>query len=497
MRVARATPITYSALIPVAVAVGAGVVLVPSAVLTATVAVVFACMIALRPIWTAHVALFLAATTLPAALPYYLPAGPTDVFLFEPLLYIAAVHAVWRYPPGRAAVRCIVAFALLVGVALVHGYVVGHSVVVMLREGRGLGAVGAALVLTACLLGTAHARGLLRTLGWSLWTSALFTVLGSATGLPLNGRIENAGLYINGVEESTAALRLLTPASHVADAVLSACLALLVTRRAGMRRLLPFLVPALVISFLGFSRNTLLCIAAAMVVAVLLDRSRRVLIGTLHILGATAVVLSVLVAIVATNVPGSAWVSLQGEAFYERVILGAFDSEVRRRDSSAVAREVENDFALAAVRDAPITGHGLGYAYRPAYGARDTFTATVGPYYVHNFYLWLLVKTGALGLVLWLLVAVQPLLPHVRRPTSQGVALVGATAGLLLVCLVAPLPTGIDDGGSVVTGVLLGGLVSRHAARRPVDGVGRPGEPNASTAAETRPAADTLGRGPG
>jgi O-antigen ligase len=465
VRVARITPVTCCGVALAAAAVGGGVVLSPLAVLAATAAVALVSVVVLRPLWTAHIALFLAATTLPAALPYYLITGPTALFLFEPLLYAAAVYVLLKHPPGRAAIRCVVVFALLLVIPLVHGYVVGHSVVVMLREARGLGAVGAALIVSAGLIGTRHARGLLTTLCVSLWTSAVFTVLGSAVGLPLNGRIENTGLFINGFVEGTVAVRLLTPASHVADAVLSACLALLVTGRVGIRRLLPFLVPTLVISFLGFSRNTILAIAAAMLVAVVVDRSRRTVVGVFRVLGMTVVTVAVLVGFVASNAPGSAWVSLQGDAFYERVLVGAFDSDVRARDSSAAAREVENQFAVAAIRDAPVLGHGLGYAYRPAYGPRDTFTATVGPYYVHDFYLWVLVKAGVVGLALWLLVALQPLLAHLRRVTSRGVAFAGATAGLLVVCVVAPLPTGIDDGGSLVTGVLLGGLVARDVAR--------------------------------
>jgi hypothetical protein len=293
----------------------------------------------------------------------------------------------------------------------------------------------------------------------------LFTVLGSVTGLPLNGRIEAAGLYLNGQEQASDALRLLTPASHVADAVLCACVALLITGRVTVRPLLPYLVPALVISFLGFSRNTLVAGGVAVIVAVIATRSLPTVSGLLRVVGVSVAAAAVVTVFFVARLPGHDWMQRQGDAFQNRVVVGLLDAGVRNVDSSAVARQVENDYADVAIAAAPVAGHGFGYAYRPAFGAPVTFTAIVGPYYVHDFFRWVVVKTGLLGLFLWGLILVPPLVQQIRRGSPRGIAFAATTAGLFVVCLVAPLPTGIDDGGAVTIGVVLGGLLARDPGR--------------------------------
>ena len=67
-------------------------------------------------------------------------------------------------------------------------------------------------------------------------------------------------------------------------------------------------------------------------------------------------------------------------------------------DSSTQDRLRENANLLAAFGDAPLFGHGLGYAYQPPFGKAGSFTATLGTTYSHNFYLWWLVKAGAVGM---------------------------------------------------------------------------------------------------
>jgi hypothetical protein len=423
-------------------------------------------VIALRPLWTVHATLFLAITTLPTAIPYSVPIGSKSLFLFEPLLYMSAIYVAARFRAPPAAVRS-VSFLLVFAVyGSVRGYLSGAPRDVIISEARPHVACAAVLFTSACLIGTEHWRPLLTTVRWSLWISALSSVVGSVTGLPLNGRIETAGLFLNGEEQTSDALRLLTPASHVADAVLCVCLALLITGRVGVRALLPYLVPALVISFLGFSRNTLIALPAAALVAVVATRSVRILSGLLRIVGMTVAFAAVITVLLVARLPGSDWLQRQGEAFQSRVIAGALDPAVRNVDSSALARQLEDRYADAAIAASPLGGHGFGYAYRPAFGLPVTFSAIVGPYYVHDFYRWVLVKTGAVGLALWALIVLPPFVRQVVRGRARGTAFAAATAGMFVVCLVAPLPTGIDDGGAVTIGLVLGGLCAADTPRR-------------------------------
>lgn len=449
-----------------AVAAGAGIMLSPVLTLVASTAVALAVVTAARPLWTAHAALFLAATTLPASIPYSVQAGGTSIFLYEPFLYPAAAFVVWKRPFGPATLRCVVILVLLVGTAAAHGVLAGISPTLVLREARGLVVVGAALVAAAGLIGTEHTRGLLRTTRASLWISAVVTALGSVTNLPLNGRSDIASLFVNGSQQATGALRLLTAATQFALATVCVCLALLITRRVAARQLLPYLLPALLITFLGFSRNALLAVTVAIIVTAIIDRSARALVGMVRI-AATSVVFAVAVlALGAAGVPGADWASLQGQAFHDRVIAG-LDAEVLRVDSSALAREVENRYATAAIEASPLTGHGFGYAYRPGFGEPGSFTAETGRYYVHDFYLWLLVKTGIVGLLLWLLLLVPLIVRQVLRPHAVGAAFAAAAAGLSAVAFVAPLPLDIESSGAVTIGIVLGVLVAQATVRSP------------------------------
>jgi hypothetical protein len=466
VRAARQTFPAFAVVGLLAASAGAGLIGAPAFTLAVAGAVALVLLLVQRPMWLVHITLFLAITTLPTAVPYAVPIGSKSLFLFEPLVYICAVYAVSRFRPPPAAVR---SACLLVGFAaygFISGYVRGYPRDVVISEARPIVACAAVLLTAGCLIGTEHARSLLITLRWSLWTSAVFTVLGSVTGLPLNGRIETAGLFLNGQETTSDALRLLTPASHVADAVLCVCVALLITGRVKVRPIVPYLVPALVISVLGFSRNTLLAVGVAVIVALLATRSVRILSGLLRIVGMTVAVAAVVALLITARLPGHDWVQRQGEAFQSRVIAGAFDPQVRSLDASALAREVEDGYADAAIATAPLGGHGFGYAYRPAFGPPVTFTARVGPYYVHDFYRWVLVKTGIVGLISWALIVVPPFVRQIVRRSPRGIAFAAATAGLFLVCLVAPLPTGIDDGGAVTIGIVLGGVCAASPPRR-------------------------------
>jgi O-antigen ligase len=405
----------------------------------------------------------LAVTALPVVVPYGTQIGPISVFLYEPFLYIAALYTIRRLSIGTAALRCVAVLITLVVATAAHGLLRGHPTIEIVGDARGLTTVCAALIVTAGVCRSGQTSALLRTIRWSLWVSAAVTVVGSVSGLALNGRAETAALFVGGAQQATDAVRFLTAATHFSLAVLCASLALLVTRRATIRQVTPYLAPALLITFLGFSRNSLLAVGIAVIAAVLVDRSALTLAGIFRGLAATVALVAVIAGLGAANVPGAAWASLQAHAYFDRVIVGGLDDDVRRLDSSALSREAENRYAEAAVDRAPLVGHGLGYAYRPGYGPKDSFTATKGQYYIHNFYLWLLVKSGILGLVLWLLVIVPPIIRHALKPSPWGIATVAAALGVAAVNFVAPLPIGYDASGPMTVGIILGCLVTGGA----------------------------------
>ena len=86
------------------------------------------------------------------------------------------------------------------------------------------------------------------------------------------------------------------------------------------------------------------------------------------------------------------------------------------------AREAENVNLWIAIREAPLFGHGFGYAYQPPFGPAGRFAATFGPYYAHNFYLWLLAKAGIIGLVGFAMFALVPIIRAVRTQSVEAKA---------------------------------------------------------------------------
>ncbi|MGY1618335.1 O-antigen ligase family protein [Geodermatophilus sp. SYSU D00691] len=466
MQASVARTSTVGATAVVAAAAGAGIIAAPSLTVGLGALLTVIGVLTWRPMLSVHAALWLAVTTFPSTIPYAVQVGPTTVYTYEPFLYVATAYVLWKYSPGLSALRRVGVLILVVVTAATYGFFRGHPVIEIIGDSRGLITVCAAMLVAAALMRAGAMPELLTSIKWSLWVSAVFTALGSSTGLPLNGRAESAALFISGAQEATAAVRLLTAATHFALAVLCACLAVMLTRRASIAAVAPYLVPALLITFLGFSRNAILALAVAVVVALVIERSSVTMAGLGRAALSAVVFAGVIGVLGAAHVPGADWASLQARAYYDRVVIGGLDDEVRRLDSSALSREAEEFYAREAIAESPIVGHGMGYAYRSGYGAADSFTATKGRYYIHNFYLWVWVKAGALGLLAWLYVTIPLLLRQAVHPTAQGTALAAAAAGLLAVCFVAPLPNGPDSSGAMTIGIVFGALATLQAYPR-------------------------------
>jgi len=106
-------------------------------------------------------------------------------------------------------------------------------------------------------------------------------------------------------------------------------------------------------------------------------------------------------------------------------------------------RAVENKYAVQQIIKNPILGIGLGNEYRPAvYELKETLT-----YYIHNGYLWILVKTGLIGFVplLWFFLGFvirglrncKDIRDHYLRGLLTGFMLSGA--GVILINITIPM----------------------------------------------------------
>lgn len=417
--------------------------------------------LALRPAWTVYATIILGLTAFPAFIPYSFQIGSTTIFMFEPFLFLAAM---WTACTQRAApglvLRPLLLGALIAAAALA-GLASEYPTIEIIGDGRGLLTVLLAAVVASRIFGTDYAVTGLRVLKYSLWTSLGVIALSIVAGFKLAGRTEAAALFLNssgaGVSDST---RYLTAASEVAVLVCCASLALVIVGRATLRQASPFLIPALLMTFLSFSRNSFLAVGIAIVFAMLIARTVKpvAVIAKLSILiGVPLVLLGLLNA--AGGLPGGEFVTAQINSFMSRVV-GGLDTSTLNDDTSAIARVNEDAYLMQAIGESPVVGHGFGFAYRPPVGVPGSFSATKGQYYGHNFYLWITAKTGILGLAAFFFIAIAPVLACLRRRTSIAIALGSAGAGLLLSIAFAPFPNDVSNGGSLAVGLFLGALIA-------------------------------------
>jgi len=95
-----------------------------------------------------------------------------------------------------------------------------------------------------------------------------------------------------------------------------------------------------------------------------------------------------------------------------------------------------------------------------ASGSAGSFSAGPGTMYLHNFYVWVLLKIGLLGVILFLAPIIIGLTRAARLHSGFAVAGAGTVCGFLVVIAVAPLPLGELDGGAVAFGAAAGVLLS-------------------------------------
>jgi O-antigen ligase len=408
----------------------------------------------------------LAFTALPVALSPTVAVGGYHVSPFEPLLLLSALYVFAYYRPPRTVLYVTIGFATLVIGWSLYGKLSGNGFSDIVREAKpGINLI-LGLLIAGGILHTDIARKCWKLLPWTLWVSAGFSVLASASGLELAGRIGEASLALPG--DSSDASRLLTPATYLAAATLYIVLSLGITKRERPRDLLNVTIPAAIIVLLSFSRNHILGFGVAAVFAVLTIRNLRLLTTLIPRVVTTVLWTSLVVLLLVFSLsalPKSNWARAQADGYSGRVLEG-LSSEARKDDPSVQFRVREDKLLVASFEKKPVLGHGLGYAYKPPEGKPGEFIHDQAPFYAHNYYLWLLVKVGILGLLIFLAVTLIPLLQVLRKPSTIGVAAGSCLAAFLAISFVAPLPGGTPT--SLLFGAILGVLTASLSARRAV-----------------------------
>jgi O-Antigen ligase len=425
----------------------------------------------IKPQLMVWVALLLAFAPVPENWHMAMVIGPVTIYAFHVTLILAIGYLIPIVRPRFADYLLPGMFGLTVVFFTAVGLAAGHPTDVTLFEAMMLLEMVGGFILALLIVGSDYVKESMRALAVTLWFSAGMYALSALQGIKLAGRQESLALVTGDAE----AVRLITAVSMPTVAVVAVLIAAQIFGRVRPALALALAPPALIIVLLGFSRNTFICLAVTAVVAFVANLGWSPVRQT-----AVFTVISAMVFTVA--VPGAlfllqhsvagAWLGDQFSAFNHRVLQGISTSALSV-DASTLDRLNEDRHLNNSIAQAPMFGHGLGYAYQPPFGDDPNgFTETWGTTYSHNFYLWWLCKAGATGMAMFALFALMPIVRGLRCASVPAKIGAAVSIGLLAVCVVAPLPEGPPD--AMALGMALGaamGFVKQQRQRQSVDRV--------------------------
>lgn len=414
-----------------------------------------------KPEGMVGVALFGAFAALPQSLHVGKVFGPVTIYAYQ----LAALLAIcYLIPVTRLRFRDFLLpgmFALVVVVSTVAGFEAGSDAKVVLRESTSLLEVVLGFVLGLSIVYSGCVKWSMRVMVVVLWFSAGMAIASSLHGIRLAGRAES-------LEDTTGAgqaLRMILSTQTPATAVLSALVAAAVVGRFRPMMYLALGPPALMISLLSFSRNTLISMAVAAGVAFFASLNWATLRRTVATAGIGVGAIAVAVSgslFLLQHSKAAAWFSDQFTAFGQRVLAGVSSSALAV-DDSTLQRLREINLLKETIAAAPVFGHGLGYTYQPPNGD-DEFASMFYPAYSHNFYLWWLAKAGAVGMAAFALFALIPMLLALRCASAPAKISVAVSAGLLAISAVWPL--GEEPMDALALGLALGSAMGFAGLRR-------------------------------
>jgi hypothetical protein len=442
----------------------------------------------IKPQLMVWVALFSAYATLPADLHTGMVFGPVTIWGSHVALLLAICYLIPIARPGLSAYLLPGMFLFTVVYFTVVGFVTGHDAKNVVYEATYLCEMIGGFILGLLVVYCDYVRGAMNAVAVTLWFSAGMVVAGSLHVVTLAGRTERMtgeGGGCSGMAQcaGAAAFRVITAAETPAMAALTVLVAASIVGRVRPAIYLALGPPALVISLLTFRRITLIEISVAAVVIFVASLGWSSLRRTAVFTVAGAVLLVV-------TVPGSLfllqhtsagdWLSDQFTGFNNRV-LGGVSSKTFAVDQSALDRLAEDAKLHHAIAEAPVFGHGLGYAYQLPFGKAGGFRATLNTTYSHNFYLWWLAKAGAVGMAAFALFALTPLIRALRCATPPAKISAAVCVGLIVVCIFEPIP---EEHGALTLGLALGSAMA-FASRRRTERLGAEQTPMLTDAEQT------------
>ncbi|OBK17652.1 O-antigen ligase family protein [Mycobacterium asiaticum] len=408
-------------------------------------------------------ALFLGCAALPQGLHVGKVIGPVSIYASHVVLVLAICFVLPAVRLRMSEYLLPGLFAATVLYFAAVGFSTGHNPAVVVREATFLLEMIAGFVLALVVVYGEHIMLSINAMAVTLWFSAGMAILGSSGGVRLAGRTESLQM-----DTGDAANRVITSTLIPAIAVLTALVAAQIAGRVKPVAYLALGLPALVIAVLAFSRNTIISVGVAAVVAFFASMGwsavRRAARLTLTGLGILAVTIPGALFLLGDSSAG-VWLANQITGFSHRV-LGRTSGAALSADPSTLARFAEDRHLNEAIEAAPIFGHGLGYAYQLPFGGDDPneFTQTLGTTYAHNFYLWWLAKSGAVGMTGFAVFALTPLVRALRSASVPAKISAAVSTGLLVMCIIDPLPE--DPANAMTLGIALGSALAFATRKR-------------------------------
>lgn len=405
----------------------------------------------IRPEAMVWLTLFVAFAALPDGWSVGKVIGAATIWVYQ----VAAVLAIcFLVPSVRARFTDFVLpglFVLTVAYATVAGFATGYADIVILRESLTVFEMAIGFVFGLMVVLGNHTKSAMWAIIAVLWFSAGMVIAGSVGLIQLAGRAESLGETTG----AASAVRFILATQTPATAVLSALVAATIITRISPVMYLALGLPTVVISVLSFSRNTLIAVAVAAVVAILGNLSWPAIRRLLKASALTA-------AFLAAALPGlmlalqqtkaGVWLGDQLTAFSGRV-LGGITPTGLAYDDSAETRIKELNHLKELIPETPWFGHGLGFAYREPSGD-DEFGSVFQPAYSENFYMWWLAKAGGIGMAAFALLALTPVTLALRCASTRAKIGAAVVLSLLAVSIVWPLPEQPHD--SFAMGIAIG-----------------------------------------
>jgi len=410
-----------------------------------------------RPELMIGLALFMAFAALPDGLHIGKVIGPVSIYAYHVVLVIAICFVLPVVRLRLAEYLLPGVFTLTVFYFAAVGFVTHHPAAIVVREATFLLEMVAGFVLAMVIVYGSYIKLAVNAIAVTMWFSAGMAVLSSLGAIHVAGRLESLQS-----DTGDAALRVITTTLIPAIAVLTGLVAAQIVGRVKPTAYLSLGLPALVISVLAFSRNTLISVGVAAAVAFFASLGwsavRRAVRLTIIGAGILAVTVPGALFLLGDSAAGE-WLANQITGFNHRV-LGRTSTGALAADPSTQARLAEDAHLNHVIAAAPLFGHGLGYAYQLPFGSGDVdeFTESLGTTYAHNFYLWWLAKSGAVGMVGFAVFALTPLVRALRSASAPAKASAAVSVGLLVMCIVDPLPE--DPANALTLGMALGAALA-------------------------------------